>query len=299
MTATGCERLPAAALTAEEQRLLQRRLLALLEWQLRRYTGEDSSSAAVELAQELLRGLCFCLGIFPAAPAARLRALLKADLQQEYERGVERLRAVQAGCEARWRGLCQAPPPAVSTAMADTLRSIGELWRAYDPVFFPLELPCSIDYQLACPVPETLAGIDYAAAYLARLDQENRFLRAFPAAGGALMRRFYPDWPDTILNVFEPVFAGAAGCAVLGRDVRALPLSAADGQRLGAYFQALPVPQLRQVLRQACRRVTQEVGLSGAGLDGYLCRCADSLAARTAALRDAGGTAGIFWAVGP
>ena len=83
-------------LTAAEQAEVRVRLYALLTEQARRYTLGESTSVPVELAEELLRSLCFTLGLSPEG-GERARALLALDWEVELERGRTGLRSDAAG----------------------------------------------------------------------------------------------------------------------------------------------------------------------------------------------------------
>lgn len=195
-----------AALSAEESARLKERLLELLAWQIKRYTHSESSSVRVEVAQELLDSICFCLGFPPDAPGARGRELLSKDLEAEFRSGVHAVEERVASGKKLWREVCDNLPPIENVYLLDTLKSIGTFWRRYDVYFLAHEIPCGIDYPLAVLVPEGLLGVDYVNCYLARLRVENRFLCSFQRAElKAILDRSGLDYRGLPVNLFELV----------------------------------------------------------------------------------------------
>ena len=167
-------------LSPEEKRLLQARLWPLLARQIQLYTSGESSSVPVELAQELLDSVCFCLGLSLDAPGERGRALLELDPEEELRRGIQAVREKTEAGKVLWRRVCDNLPAVRSLYLLETLKSIGTFWKRYDCRFFAHRIPCDITYPLAVPVPETLLGVDYVNAYLEQLERENRFLVSIP-----------------------------------------------------------------------------------------------------------------------
>ena len=265
------------------------KLLRLLKRQAERYTGGDSTSIPVETARELLKSVCYCLGLGPDGD------LPGGDLEAAFQAGLERIEKKLVWGRGLWEAVRDHMPPVESRSMEDTVSSIGTFWRRYDYRLFAHLIPCDIDYQLAIPVPEERKGVDYINAYLTRLAVENRFLLRFSARReAALLGRWCPDYKDLLVNLFEPVFAGALGLTLLGRDPEKLLLSAAELEDLKTLFRDLPRRRLEELLKRGSDRLTDRLELNGAESRDYLRACGRALAPRIIAARDAGGMEGIF-----
>ena len=116
-------------------------LFMLLQTIALRYTKEESSSLPKELAEELLRFICYTLGPeFAALPAAPLLPL--------YEAGVARTENAVRACRRRWQVARLSLPKTASLSCRETLSSIGTFFQNYNARFFAHEIPCDIDYQL-------------------------------------------------------------------------------------------------------------------------------------------------------
>ncbi|MBQ3076390.1 MAG: hypothetical protein IJC43_00890, partial [Clostridia bacterium] len=200
------------------------RLLHLLALQIERCTAQKSSSVPVETAELLWRSLCLCLGLPPEDPDRAARLLPPGDPEQRLEKGIRAVRQRVREAKRLWQTICTNPPPIVTHSLSDTLQSIGRFFPLYEPRCFAARLPCDIDYPLAHPADESLAGIDYLLDWLTRLRAETTFLRRFPArALRPLYRLLGPDPSDLPTNLCAPAVANALARVLLQRDPRPLP----------------------------------------------------------------------------
>lgn len=264
-------------------------LLRLLKGQTERYTGGDSTSIPVETARELLESICYCLGMGPGGD------LPEVDLEVAFREGQKRIERKLVWGRGLWEAVRDHMPQVESRSMKDTVNSIGTFWHRYDHRLFAHLIPCDIDYQLAIPVPEERKGVDYINAYLTRLAVENRFLLRFSGQReAALLERYCPGYQDLLVNLFEPVFAGALGLALLDQDPSELILSGEKLEGLKALFRDLPPRGLEELLARGADRLSDRLELDGAESRDYLRSCGRALAPRIAAARDMGGMEGIF-----
>jgi len=191
-------------LSPTEKELLQSRLMELLAHQIRLYTHGESDSVRVETAQELFHSICYCLGMSPEEPGQRGRELLQLDMAQELQAGREAVRRKTEYGREKWREVCDSLPAVLNVYLLDTLKEIGRFWKRYDVLFFAHRIPCSIDYPLFRPIPESLPGVDYVNAYLEQLERENQFLTGIPAERlKELLDRSGFDYRNLPINLCE------------------------------------------------------------------------------------------------
>ena len=284
-----------AGLTARERQQLEAQLYRLLAQQVRAYTGGDSSSVPVEIAEALLQSALYCMGVRAGGDPAQGRRLLERGVDNAYTAGVQRLELKLAFGRALWQRACDRLPPVENQSMLDTLASIGTFWKKYDCRYFAHEIPCDIDYQLALPVPEELCGVDYVNHYLDQLLAENDFLRHFSAdALIPVLNRHSPDYRGLLISLFEPVATNALGRTLLHLDPLPLYIDPADCGRLRALLDPLPLPELRRCLRDAALALTERLSIHRERTAAALRDFAPLLAPRIASARDTGGTNGIF-----
>ena len=225
--------LSGGALSDGDRLLLETFVWELLGERMQRYTMGDSSSVPVETAKELMESVVFsvraALKFSPHAFAlikdGNKAAFLKAawaGIEQELENG----RALLAF-------ILRSSPKVENRAYLDTVHELAAFFERYDYRFFAHAIPCTIDYQLCEPVPESFEGILYVNEYLRRLSIENTVLQHFePSAVTALLKGITADYSEQLMGMFEPVLANAFGCALLHRPPAGLEISGADREEL-------------------------------------------------------------------
>lgn len=220
---------------------------------------------------------------------------MDTDLEEEYKNGVAQIKGKSEYGKGLWESACAGLPCIENRAMTDTLKSIGTFWKRYDYRFFAHAIPCDIDYQLALPVSESVVGVDFINCYLERLLIENRFISKFQREKVASILTLYcPDHRREIINLFEPVAAGALGLAVIGEPFEGLMINSDHIDKLAEVFQDLDKKEILAKLIDAVDIVSIRDGMPEEQLRSYLCAYSKELACRVAALRDCGGLPGIF-----
>lgn len=281
-------------LSPEEQTRFQTGLLELLARQTALYTSGQSSSVPLETAQELAASVLFSLKLSADSGPERCRELLGQGMEEALAQSRQVLKEKVRRCRELWTAVCAHLPETENAPMLETLNSIGTFWKRYDLRFFAHQLPCSIDYPLALPVPEERQGIDYLGLYLERLGIENEFLRRFrPPDVAAVLRAGCPEFREIPLNLFEPPAANALGRTLLGRAPEPLRLSSEEYRALAARFADKGSAEIGPELASAARALSAHLGLS-AGQGTYLEKFARGLAPRAAACAG-DGLRGIFW----
>lgn len=266
--------------SSEDVTAFQARFLRLLERRTAIFTMGDSSSVPADVAVDLLRSVCFVLGIDPDAPSVPQK-LLSVDLDEEFRR---RLAEIEHKLELTgnlWRDACAGMPRISNIALQDTLASIGDFPRRYDFRSMAHEIPCSIDYPLCHPVPESLAGVDYINEYLRRLTVEGDFLRRFELRSCVrVLASGCPDYRGLLINLYEPVATNAIGLAVIEEDPQRLDIS--DGDRAEIARRLSPLGQVgrARVMREAAQSVCAALGIRDDEATEYLGELASDLLPR-------------------
>ena len=277
-------------LTPEEQLSFQIWMWRLLVRQTALYTMGDSTSVPQKTAEELLQSLLYTLGAEESAPD-QIRELLAADPEAAYARGVRALEKKSAEVKALWEQVCLSLPNLENQSLHDTLSSLKGLWKRYDHRYFAHQIPADIDYQLSCPVPETLQGMDYVNEYLRRLLAENRFLCRFaPDRAVRVLRSSCPDYRGLLINLFEPVAVNAMGLALMGRDPLALEITDADREAILMKLGPRPGTALAAAVRHLC----ETLEIRDPEERRCLVRLAASLPPRMQAAQERGDLSAIF-----
>ena len=132
--------------------------------------GASSSISELEAVQ-LANSICYVLGSSDLPPASMKNALANEPFTL-YKRQVEHLEERVEALLVKWKRICELMPPLRNVSLRDTLGSIGKIRALYDIRFRAHEVPCDIQYQLSCPVDDSLMGIDYLEAWISELLKE-------------------------------------------------------------------------------------------------------------------------------
>lgn len=182
-------------------------------------THEALSSISELEAVQLANSLCYVLGSSDLPPASLNNALAN-DPFTFYVRQVKHLEErVEALLVIRKR-VCELMPPLRNVSLRDTLGSIGKIRALYDIRFRAHEVPCDIQYQLSCPVYDSLMGIDYLEAWISELLKEAIWIAQFtPGSCISVLERFCPDYRGLHVNLstflnFAKIYRSASGSDV-------------------------------------------------------------------------------------
>lgn len=273
------------SLTAAEREQLRGRLWQMLVRQAALYT--DSTSLPEETARALWASIRFSLELYleETGPTSLLAGEPDA-LLREAERTVRRK---VARTRLLYLRACRCYFQEESLSLSETLAGIGVFFQAYDPKYFAAEIPCDIDYQLACPVPESLEGISYIHAYLTRLLTEDTVLRRLhPEAVRRLLEAVCPAHRELLVNLYEPAAAAAIGVTLTEGDLFTLDITPAGQARLGDLLGPLSTNAWLRLLLQAGERLARRLEVGPAAAE-YLRQSARDLLPRVEAVLDSGG----------
>ena len=258
----------------------QDRFLRLLERRTATYTMGDSSSVPNHVAVDLLRSVCFVLGIDPNDPTVPLE-LLSVDLEAEFRRRLANLERKVELTGRLWQDAYASMPMLPNISLHDTLTTIGDFPRVYDFRSMAHEIPISFDYQLCHPVSDELLGVDYINEYLQHLVIENDFLGRFePKTCKRLLAASCPDYEGLLINLYEPVAANAIGLALVGEDPHRLKVSDDDRAEIVRQLGALGHAARGRVLREAAAAACDSLGVSDELARQYLADYAAELLPR-------------------
>ncbi len=264
-----------------DEAAFQDALLRLLERRTAIYTMGDSSSVPTYVAADLLRSICFVLGI-DLEERTVPEELLRVDLEREFRRRLAEVGRKAGAAERLWRDACIAMPLIPNIALRDTLTGIGDFFRNYDYRSMAHDIPCSIDYPLCHPVESSLLGVDYISEYLRRLMIEARFLRLFEIAPcERVLSTASADYIELLVNLYEPVAINAIGLALLGEDPARLTIGDVERTAIAARLEPLGNAQRARTLQEGATRACDALGVSDEDAREYLSAMVPDLLART------------------
>lgn len=257
--------------TEEELTDIQGRLFTLLGNRTERFTMGDSTSVPIETAEELLKSICFSIGIYLKSSQnghfllknENMETLLKLGWTIiETEIGIGKVLLSKAN---------ESALPIENVSYNDTLQGISVFFKKYDYRFFAHEIPCDIDYQLCHAVPEELQGIEYINEYLRRLIIENEFCKRFDAEKiKVLLESYCLDYKGLLINMYEPIVTNAIGLVLLDGDIASIDITNSDRSRLLCMFRSWSKEEAIQALCQASEKLCHCLEITDTAEKEYL-----------------------------
>jgi hypothetical protein len=220
---------------------------------------------------------------------------LDADFKEllKESRSLAKVRISQA--KSLYTRTQQSLPKIKNVFLEDTLTNIGIFFQKYDIYLFAHQIPCIIDYPLACPVPETLYGIEYILQYLQQLLIENHFLQCFPSMDlNCLLSVYIPGYESSLINLYEPVAINAWGHQLLAQTSTSLNINSQEKVRLQQRLQYHSSPELQALAATAAKDLANDFSLFTPIETDYLQHTLDSLIPRLKVALNAQNLNGIF-----
>lgn len=212
----------AGLFSASDKNALQAGLYALLCELAARASKGKSSSLHIERAEELLESAMFSVSMALKAeptPKDALEKLKSTQIRTLFAVGQKLIGRKVLVCRAIHKRLCKQLFDTPNVFYRSTvIDGIAGFFKLYDPLFGGQKLHITADYPTCLGRPGVF-GIEFIESYLQRIQAENDFLRLFPAKNvHVFLEKLVPEYAETPLNLFEPVFCHAALLAALGKD---------------------------------------------------------------------------------
>lgn len=257
----------------------QNQLLELLNSQLKKITNNKSSSVPVELADDLMDGIAYCIdtALKSLPTLGESAAMLHSQsVQSLYELGTEQLDKHGKACVAllsraratRLKTANQGYQLVLDVTFPDFIRS----WKT-NP--FPHDFEVITEYPLAVePAESGIAGVHKRLSALAL---ENRFCARYPQETVESLLGGYADahrvtTADAYINLFTLCLQNLLLNKLLGRD--GLLLTEDERARLEQKLRPLSPGQRAELIRYTAELFLKESALEYPKLEDYIRRAA-------------------------
>jgi len=252
---------------------LQYDALALLSKITEEFNAGASSSVPLEQAQSLMTSLLFTVSLALKAysnPGGAVRELLEKPLEEFYRKGLICIKKLLATTKTVHAKLCRELIPTENTCYHETLLDgIKGFFKIYNSNFGAHEIHITADYPLLVPLPP-LAGIEFIKTYTDAAYYENKFLSFFAADSlHYLLCGYTNHYKDLVINLYEPAFRTALGCALCGVDIRSLSIPPRGKAYLEKLFLQTSESEIADLLSGALQTVLQTFDCTD-GLNQYM-----------------------------
>lgn len=249
--------------SSEDKEMIQIKLWTLLGKVTQRYTMNDSSSVPIEVAEELLKSICFLLNKSMEDSKSKIKLLKDEELEEVWKNSWKGVEKDIAKSKDLLEMVINTSICIENISYDDTVLEIARGLKFYDYRFLAHEVPCSIDYQLSNPVSEKLQGIDFINEYLKRLLFENEFCSNFDKAKIIeLLKSYCEDYKELLINIFEPVFTNIIGLEVLGSDIYKIEIEDVERKVLLFIFNKMDKSEIKKEIITACNSICNKLKIS-------------------------------------
>ena len=206
--------------------------LELLKIQLKYYTKDETSSVMVEVAENILKGIDYTIGIYLKTLKSiefMINELKSFTLEEILKKGNEIIKEKVKINKDLLVYIKNNKIDVDNYSYNDTIDyGIPLFFKKYDDFFTPHEGDGSIDYQL-CIDDMDYVGIEYIENYLNNLQLENEFCNKFNIEEVKELLKGYDTNSNLLLiNIFEIVLTNAMGLIICNKGLSSLNINNTD-----------------------------------------------------------------------
>ncbi len=246
-------------LEPQEMIRIQGELQKLIEEQVRKYTSGESSSVRIEIAENLLRSIYYCLGIslkYEQGVESKLALLKNGNIKTLFLEGIDRIKIKVTQAKSVFLDIKTKRLRVHNYAYEDTIVNGLEMFFAeYNPRFFAHDTPCDIDYPLSHDIMN-YSGIEYMYRYLNCLNTENKFCSYFSNdAIEAILCGYSKYYQEDLINIYEVVLGNAVARILSENDLSELSVTEEDRQVIEKLLRIDNGKELENNLHKAFERI--------------------------------------------
>ncbi|MEG2194639.1 MAG: DUF6179 domain-containing protein [Terrisporobacter sp.] len=256
--------------------------LDVLKLQLKYYTKNDSSSVMVEVAENIIKGIDYTIGIYMKnlnSTELIIDSLKNESLSNMLEKGYNLIKdKVKTG--RRLLDTIQINKLNIENySYNDTIDyGIPLFFQQYDAFFAANETPGSIDYQI-CIENMNLEGIEYIKDYLEKLKLENEFCSKFNIDDIKELLKGYDKSSELLLiNIFELVLINAIGLAMCGKFIGNLNITDIDRKNIKEKLIKLSLEELKVELLKYASICFETLNIGNNDLINYIGEATSNIA---------------------
>lgn len=247
-----------------------------LKVQLKYYTKDESSSVMVEVAESLLQGIDYTIGVY-------LKTFDNIDLIIEQLKNTSLLDMLKNGNNLTKRKIVESKKlldkiqknklKVDNYSYNDTIDyGIPLFFKKYDDFFAANETPGSIDYQLYLD-NMNYAGIEYIENYLKTLSLENEFCSYFDMGNiNELLKGYDKKCEFLLINIFEIVLVNSLGLIICDKPLKNLDINNMDRHKIKDRLYKLSLEELQEVLLKCANKCCRILDVKNEILVNYIRR---------------------------
>ncbi|OOM05848.1 DUF6179 domain-containing protein [Clostridium saccharobutylicum] len=269
-------------MTCYEKELLDDKILKRISYErlenlkvhLKYYTKDESSSIMVEVAESLMEGIDYTIGIYLKTfdnIELIVNELKNTSLFEMLKNGHDLIKKKTAESKKLLDKIQKNKLKVDNYAYNDTI-DYGYLvfFKEYDDFFVPNKIHGPADYQLYVD-NINYSGIEYIKNYLETLNLENEFCYNFDINKiNKLLKGYDKKCEVLIINIFELVLINSLGLIICGKSLDNLTINNIDREHIKNKLNKLSLEELQVALLQYANRCCEILNIKNKALVNYI-----------------------------
>ena len=268
--------------TCYERNLLEEQILdrisyerlEILKVQLKYYTKDESSSVVVEVAENILQGIDYTIGIYLKTLGNMeliINELNNKSLADMLEIGRDLIKKKTLESKRLLDKIQENKLKTDNYSYNDTIDyGIPLFFKEYEDFFKAHETKGSIDYQL-CIDNMNYISIEYINNYLDILSLENEFCDNFDIAEiNGLLKGYDKNCEVLLINIFELVLINVLGLIICKKSLKNLNINSIDREQIKNELGKLSSQELQEELLECAKRCCEILDIRNEKLVDYI-----------------------------
>jgi len=248
--------------------------LEVLKVQLKYYTKDESSSVMIEVAENLMQGIDYTIGIYLKTfdnIELTIAELKNTGLFDMLKMGHDLIKKKTVESKKLLDEIHKNKLKFDNYSYNDTIDyGIPLFFKEYDDFFAANETPGSIDYQLYIDNMNYI-GIEYINNYLDILSLENEFCYNFDICEiNELLKGYDKKCELLLINIFELVLTNSLGLIICDKSLKNLNINSIDREQIKNKLDNLSLEELQEALLKYAKRCCEILDIRNKALVNYI-----------------------------
>lgn len=264
------------------KRIYMQRMSAL-QYRLKLYTKDESSSVLYETAENMMKNIDYTLSVYlnslPDIDTIGKELKVK-EINYMTDKGFELIKSYMENGVVLLSKITETKADIDNIAYQDTIDyGLPLFFKKYEPYFKAMETDADIDYPVKDKkVQYEGCGIIYVVRYMKYLYLENMFLKHFDMkAVNMLLKSYDIRYKELLINMFTIVLTNCVGLVICGLDPQYLNLSEKNIIYIHQKLNSLSKDELSKTIYSSIKKCILILKINDNELIKYILQSSDEI----------------------